>query len=197
MDLPQTRSLLSSLSAKAPRQAVELLVGFLANAHAAERAAVFVVDEDRISLSFGRSMVQGVMDWTHERWRWHSAKLQRGFEVRDGNESLIPIMRQKVLVAVLYLEAPAIHMEIVLDVAAHLAEAVHYSRSAVAQGAVDAYLEVTPEDEIQRQKIMVLLGKHENNLSRVARILSISRQSLYRRMQVLGIVRERALRGSR
>jgi hypothetical protein len=197
MDLPQTRSLLSRLSALAPRQAVETLIEFLANAHAAERAAVFVVDEDRISLYFGRSMEQGALDWTHEGWRWHSAKLQRGFEVRDGNESLIPIMREKVLVAVLYLEAPAIHMEIVLDVAAQLAEAVHYSRSAVAQGAVDAYLEVTPEDEIQRQKIMVLLAKNENNLSRVARILSISRQSLYRRMGVLGIARERALRGSR
>jgi hypothetical protein len=197
MDLPQTRSLLSRLSARAPRQAVETLIEFLANAHAAERAAVFVTDEDRISLYFGRSMKQSALDWAHEGWRWHASKLQRGFEVRDGSESLIPIMREKALIAVLYLEAPAIHMEIVLDVASQLAEAIHYSRSAVAQGAVDAYLEVTPEDEIQRQKIMVLLAKNENNLSRVARILSISRQSLYRRMGVLGIARERALRGSR
>jgi hypothetical protein len=197
MDLPQTRSLLSRLSARAPHQAVETLIEFLANAHASERAAVFVTDEDRISLYFGRSMKQAALDWTHDRWRWHAPKLQRGFEVREGDESLIPIMREKVLVAVLYLEAPAIHMEIVLDVAGQLAEAIYHSRSAVAQGAVDAYLEVTPEDEIQRQKIMVLLAKNENNLSRVARILSISRQSLYRRMGVLGIARERALRGSR
>jgi DNA-binding phage protein len=197
MDLPQTRSLLSSLSARAPRQAVETLIEYLASAHCAERAAVFVADEERIALYFGRSMAQGALDWTHDRWKWHSTKLARGFEIREGDQSLIPIMREKALVAVLYLEASAIHMETVLDVSVQLADAVLHSRTTVAQGAVDAYLEVTPEDEIQRQKIMLLLAKNEHNLSRVARLLNITRQALYRRMEVLGIARERALRGAR
>lgn len=197
MDLPEARDLLSRLSARAPRQAVETLLEFLATSHAADRAAVFSADEDRLSLFFGRSMEQGALDWTHDVWRRLGLKLAHGFEIREGYQSLIPILRAKVLVAVLYIEAPAIHMETVFDVSAQLADAIHYSRGVVVQGAVDAYLEATPEDEIQRQKIKLLLEKNEHNLSRVARLLCITRNALYRRMEVLGIERERVLKGAR
>jgi hypothetical protein len=197
MDLPEARDLLSRLSARAPRQAVETLLEFLAMEHAAARAAVFSASDDRLSLFFGRSMEQGALDWTHDQWHRLAAKLRRGFEIREGDHSLIPIMRARQLVALLYLDAPNIHMETVLDVSAQLAEAIRHATGAVIQGAVDAWLESTPEDEIQRQKIVLLLERHEHNLSRVARILKITRQALYRRMDVLGISRERVLKGAR
>lgn len=185
------------MGARAPKQAVETLLEFLALSHGAERAAVFVAEGDRLAYFVGRSMEQVDLDWANRTWRHAYALLARGFETRVLTRSMIPIMRQKKIEGVLYLDAPAIHMETFLDVSQQLADAIFHSRGVLAQSAVDAYLESTPEEEIQRQKIVLLLAKNEHNLSRVARILKITRQALYRRMEVLGIERERTLKGSR
>lgn len=47
--------------------------------------------------------------------------------------------------------------------------------------------QVVPLDDVERQAIIDAIARYEGNMSQVAKALNISRQSLYRRMEKLGI----------
>jgi hypothetical protein len=55
----------------------------------------------------------------------------------------------------------------------------------------ESYLERTPVKDIQRQKLTLLLERNEWNISRVARILGVTRRTVYLRLRRLGIARRR------
>ncbi len=193
MDLSDARRLLSLMSARAPREAVETLLEFLAADHAARLAAIFAANEDRLSLFCCTAMDQVALDWANASWLQAEAKLRRGITLRDRDHALVPIMRSKALAALLYLETADVHDQTILDVSLQLADAMRHALGAATQGAVDVYLETTPEDEIARRKLLLLLERHEWNKARVGRELGLSRQGVYRRMELLGIPLDRPL----
>jgi len=57
--------------------------------------------------------------------------------------------------------------------------------------AIDQYLVATPTDSILRRQLETLLHEHEWNVSRVSRILGVTRVTVYARMERLGIQRLR------
>ncbi len=67
--------------------------------------------------------------------------------------------------------------------------AVTPGSSANADATIDSYLEATPAAVVERRQLMALLNRNEWNLSRVARLLGVTRVTVYSRMRRLGIER--------
>lgn len=59
---------------------------------------------------------------------------------------------------------------------------------------VDAFLESTPREEIERRQLVTILERNEWNLARVARVLRVTRATVYNRMKRLGIERVKVAR---
>ena len=55
----------------------------------------------------------------------------------------------------------------------------------------EAYLERTPVHDIERQKLLLLLDRNEWNIARVARLMGVTRRTIYLRLQRYNIPRER------
>jgi hypothetical protein len=55
----------------------------------------------------------------------------------------------------------------------------------------EAYLERTPVQDIERQKLLLLLKRNEWNIARVARLMGVTRRTVYLRLQRYNIPRER------
>jgi transcriptional regulator of acetoin/glycerol metabolism len=59
----------------------------------------------------------------------------------------------------------------------------------------EMYLESTPLGDIQRQKLVLLLERNAWNISRVARLMGVTRRTIYLRLRRYGIPRERVYKG--
>jgi transcriptional regulator of acetoin/glycerol metabolism len=104
-------------------------------------------------------------------------------------------MRHEGLFGLLYLEAPQADLESIAEVSGLLTEAMIAGPSRTArQSVLENYLGQTPENEIERRKLILLLDRHEWNVSRVARELGKTRSTVYHRLEALRIERRRVRR---
>ena len=111
------------------------------------------------------------------------------FPVFDGDE----------LVALLYVDSVEPHFCQPSDVGGWpssqrmLARAVRPEQgpSAREHSGWEAYLERTPVHDIERQKLLLLLNRNEWNIARVARLMGVTRRTVYLRLQRYNIPRER------
>ena len=55
----------------------------------------------------------------------------------------------------------------------------------------EAYLERTPVEDMEREKLLLLLNRNEWNIARVARMMGVTRRTVYLRLQRYNIPRER------
>jgi Bacterial regulatory protein, Fis family len=55
----------------------------------------------------------------------------------------------------------------------------------------EAYLERTPVEDLEREKLLLLLNRNEWNIARVARLMGVTRRTIYLRLQRYNIPRER------
>ena len=53
------------------------------------------------------------------------------------------------------------------------------------------YLERTPVEDMEREKLLLLLNRNEWNIARVARLMGVTRRTIYLRLQRYNIPRER------
>jgi hypothetical protein len=60
----------------------------------------------------------------------------------------------------------------------------------------ESYLERTPLRDLERQKLLLLLERHEWNIARVARLLGMARRTVYARLERYRIPRRRVLKAS-
>jgi len=58
----------------------------------------------------------------------------------------------------------------------------------------ESYLERTPVQDIERQKLLLLLKRNEWNIARVARLMGVTRRTIYLRLQRYKIARERVIK---
>jgi transcriptional regulator of acetoin/glycerol metabolism len=101
-------------------------------------------------------------------------------------------MRHEGLVGLLYLEAPQADLGSIAEVSGLLTEAMIAGPGHTARQSVfESYLGQTPEDEVERRKLILLLDRHEWNVSRVARELGKTRSTVYHRLEALRIERKR------
>lgn len=197
-----TNQLTALLVAGDPRGAADRTLAFLASLNKARGAAVFSVDGDRLTLFTGRgfeveavSTVQAA--WTKERARLHSGELVHGSDAR-ASYVVAPLADGDSLLALLYLDVPAGTPWTSLDASSisgfgvAIAQAVKAAAAVPVQPSpVQAYLSQTSDDEIARERLLLLLVQNEWNISRVARLMGVTRRTIYLRLQRHNIVREK------
>jgi regulatory Fis family protein/GAF domain-containing protein len=180
-------------------------------------AGVFATGDDRLTLLASRGIDQYVLDAADAIWLRGKGDLRRGRAIyvpdcrRDdalaavtagGPASLavLPVIDGEALVAVLYVDSvepdfcEGNDLERLVKFSTLLAPAVRPEESGGAASGGEgwqAYLERTSVEDIEREKLLLLLNRNEWNIARVARLMGVTRRTIYLRLQRYNIPRER------
>jgi len=177
--------------AKDPRQSADTILEFLMGVNGAGAAAVFSVESEP-RLFVGRGIAQSALDRTADCWRREGESLLQGRLSRTDAFLLLPVLRRDRLAALVYLEAPQADLDSLAEVSGMLADAVTRGcAQPEAASPVEAYLEETPTEEIERRRLILLLDRFEWNVARVARELRLTRTTVYKRLAAFAITRKR------
>jgi hypothetical protein len=177
---------------------------------------VFAAADQRLTLFASRGIDQHVLDAVETLWGRAKDQLRRGQPIyvpETGTDedlpsattggpaslAMFPVFDGDELVALLYLDSTEPHFCQATDVerlakfSRMLARAVRPEPEPSAREAIgwEAYLERTPVQDIERQKLLLLLNKNEWNIARVARLMGVTRRTVYLRLQRYNIPRER------
>jgi hypothetical protein len=178
---------------------------------------VFVAADARLTLFASRGIDQHVLDAIETLWGRAKDQLRRGQPIyvpdtgrdRDlarataggpGSLAVFPVFDGDALVALLYVDGaepdfcPGTDVERLAEFARMLARAVRPAADPPARDVVaewEAYLERTPVPDIERQKLLLLLNRNAWNIARVARLMGVTRRTVYLRLQRYNIPRER------
>ena len=125
-------------------------------------------------------------------------------ESRVGPASFasVPVFNGEDLVALLYVDSLDPHFCTTHDlermakfsriVAKAVTETGPVQERAQSQAdAWETYLERTPVEDMEREKLLLLLNRNEWNIARVARLMGVTRRTIYLRLQRYNIPRER------
>ncbi len=177
---------------------------------------VFAAADARLTLFASRGIDQHVLDAIGTLWGRGKDQLRRGQPIyvpdtgtdkdlarptAGGPASLavFPVFDGDALVALLYVDSaepdfcPGADVERLAKFARMLARAVRPAADAPARDVAgwEAYLERTPVPDIERQKLLLLLNHNAWNIARVARLMGVTRRTVYLRLQRYNIPRER------
>lgn len=170
-----------------PRRAAEGTLRLLMPHLCATASGLFRVEGESLSLFVGCSIDQRDLDRSAEAWADGKLSILAGHAYTDDRFALVPVSDA----GVIYLRADGR-----LDLAAELLDQVMpFLAAALGPGphalqppmVVD--VEATPTSDFDRERLVVLLQRHEWNIARVARILQVERSTVYRRMERWGIPR--------
>ncbi len=154
-----------------------------------------VWDSQRESLRQGETLY--VADRTAER----RVELPAPTHGTPVSFAVVPVFEDETLVALLYVDSDEAHFCDAHDLE-RLAKFSRIVSKAVTEGARpvpagrsveswEAYLERTPVEDMEREKLLLLLNRNEWNIARVARLMGVTRRTVYLRLQRYGIPRER------
>jgi hypothetical protein len=197
-----TNQLAALLVAGDPRGAADRILTFLLSLNKARGAAVFALDGDRLTLFTGRGFDVEAVATVQNAWTTHRDKLQNGEVLRQSDARaasvVAPLMDGAVVVALLYLDAASDSEWKSLDASSLTAFGVAIAQAVIAAASgpaepspVQAYLSQTSDEEIARERLLLLLVQNEWNISRVARLMGVTRRTIYLRLQRHNIVREK------
>jgi transcriptional regulator with GAF, ATPase, and Fis domain len=182
-------------------------------------SGVFEVADQRLTLFASRGIDQHVLDAVDRLWRRDKDQLRRGRPIyvpdtmtdkelphasAGGPASLamFPVLDDDDLVALVYVDSAEPHfcqasdVERLAQFSRMLVRAVRPEQgpSAREHSSWEAYLERTPVQDIERQKLLLLLNRNEWNIARVARLMGVTRRTVYLRLQRYNIRRERVVK---
>ena len=210
------------LQANDPRRLAERTLDVVCNLCNGRSGAVFATREGRLILFASKSVEQSGLDASRAVWEGRRASLTRGevfyvpdrtvepqlaAEARSGPVAfaLAPVLSGQELVGLLYVDSDDPHFLEPHDrtrlarLASVLVNAVG-SSSPVAESS-DArwarYLERTPVEDMEREKLLLLLNRNEWNIARVARLMGVTRRTIYLRLARFNIPREKVPKGRR
>jgi transcriptional regulator with GAF, ATPase, and Fis domain len=175
---------------------------------------------DGVDLFASRGIDQAVLDAVPAVWDALGDSLRQGQPVYVGDReterrislptadrsgpasfALVPVFEDESLVALLYVDSAEPHfcdshdLERLGKFSRIIAKAVTESTAPAEAGrtseAWQAYLERTPVEDMEREKLLLLLNRNEWNIARVARLMGVTRRTIYLRLQRYGIPRER------
>ena len=198
-----TNQLAALLVAGDPRGAADRTLAFLVSLNKARGAAVFALEGDRLTLFAGRgfdvqavSAVQAGLDRPPRQVavRPDLADCGRPRELR-GRPSDRGRVRRGACSTSTWRPATdwtGLDTSSLTAFGVAIAHAVIAAASAPpAPSAVQAYLSQTSDEEIARERLLLLLVQNEWNISRVARLMGVTRRTIYLRLQRHNIVREK------
>ena len=178
--------------------------------------AVFTLDGDRLLLFASRGLDQHALDAAQMVWTTAQQSLRAGVSfyapepsalpglralARQGPAALtmVPVQQGDEMVALLYVDAGEPHFlttpdrERLVKFARIIGKAVTQTAAPKASRAEawETYLERTPVEDMEREKLLLLLNRNEWNIARVARLMGVTRRTIYLRLQRHNIPRER------
>jgi hypothetical protein len=163
-------------------------------------AALFLREQERMRLFASRDADASVFETVAESWLNSRAALVKGELIikhdATGSRAIVPILADERLTGLLYVKTDELRFSDDRDLKA----LVNFARIAamalfappeipIPQAAVELYLERTASDDVARQQLLVLLEKHEWNIAQVARLMGVTRATIYNRLAKLGIKR--------
>jgi GAF domain-containing protein len=177
---------------------------------------VFAAADARLTLFASRGIDQHVLDAVETIWGRAQDQLRRGQPIyvpdtgtdkdlprapagRPASLAVFPVFDGEELVALLYVDSvepdfcPGTDVERLAKFSRMLARAVRPATDPPPRDVAgwEAYLERTPVPDIERQKLLLLLTRHDWNIARVARLMGVTRRTVYLRLQRYNIPRER------
>jgi transcriptional regulator with GAF, ATPase, and Fis domain len=202
-----------------PRRLAERTLEVVMSLTNGRSGAVFAHDQGRIALFASRGIDQHVLDAANAVWSGQQETLQSGqtFYVPDVNTdrrvpkgdgtgpvsfAMVPVPGNEGLAAVLYVDSLDPHfctaqdLERLTKFSRIIAKAVGETTPAAEHvptraEAWESYLERTPVEDMEREKLLLLLNRNEWNIARVARLMGVTRRTIYLRLQRYNIPRER------
>jgi hypothetical protein len=167
-------------------------------------AALFQREQARILLFASLGLEQGALEavekaWLKERPRF-MAREALLVTVNNQPRALIPVEDGSQVIGLLYVEGAGPLQQRDLNALAQFARigAMAFLLPAAAAPIfqtrvepLDAYLARTTPEDVDRQQLLALLHRNEWNIARVARLLAVTRATIYNRLERYGIRRER------
>jgi len=208
-----------------PRRLAERTLEVVMSLNNGRSGAVFSCDEDRVTLFASRGIDQAVLDAVQTVWDRYKDSLRKGetFYVPDRSTdrrlpadqgdrpaaaslAAVPVFEGESLVALLYVDSLDPHfcashdLERLAKFSRIIAKAVTDNaspreRTRAHGDAWETYLERTPVEDMEREKLLLLLNRNEWNIARVARLMGVTRRTIYLRLQRYNIPRERVSKG--
>jgi hypothetical protein len=199
-----------------PRRLAERTLEVVMSLLNGRSGAVFTT-EGAPTLFASRGIDQAVLDVVPLVWAAQQGALRRGetFYVADcaserrvaigadrpapASFALVPVLQDEQLLALLYVDSQEPHfcdghdLERLAKFSRIIAKSVTET-AAPRRGSPDAwetYLERTPVEDMEREKLLLLLNRNEWNIARVARMMGVTRRTVYLRLQRYNIPRER------
>ena len=170
------------------------------------RAALFEV-AGSLRLFGSRGLDQAALEEADAVWRSRCDDLRAGQPVLTPSAIAFPVLRERQapaptaagdrLVGVLFADRTTALSD-PRDLQA-LSQFARVAARALAGGRGDAaaYLVATPPEEVARDQLFAILEQNEWNIARVARLLGVTRPTIYARLQRLGLPRQRLRLGKR
>ncbi|MCU0242919.1 MAG: GAF domain-containing protein, partial [Vicinamibacteria bacterium] len=173
---------------------------------------------ERIRLFASRCIDQQALDIIDHVWSTKKDGLLRGetFYVADraserrlppppskctvASFAVMPVFDGETLLALLFVDSTDPHfcdghdLDRLQKFSRIIAKAVGDSSAGSSQGSVadwQTYLERTPVEDLEREKLLLLLNRNEWNIARVSRLMGVTRRTIYLRLQRYNILRER------
>jgi hypothetical protein len=185
----------------------------------APKGAVFTLTQGRPTLRASKRIDQVGLDLVPRLWDEQRAALCKD-EVLQGeidpsadedaqtSYALVPVLEAPGNAAALvYLESdvPGFRIDRFLGSVRKLSRLVRKAASMpltsrlglMSEKSWETFLEETPREEIERQQLLVLLRKNEWNIARVARIMGMTRRTVYLKLERYGIPRQRVPKSRR
>ena len=212
------------IGADDPRRLAERTLEVVCSLSNGHSGAVFTCTDPSggVNLFASRGINQAVLDVMPVVWDTRGDSLRQGeiVYVSDrANErrlgplshdssgpasfAVVPVFDDEALVALLYVDSEETHfcdghdLERLGKFSRIIAKAVTDSAApapVVPAESWESYLERTPVEDMEREKLLLLLNRNEWNIARVARLMGVTRRTVYLRLQRYGIPRERVPR---
>lgn len=189
-----TPELIAAVGAVSPRELAGVLLGYVVKVLGAKGGVVVAFQFGCTHLYVDR--VDGDMERVSlamATWQKRQDELASGVFVDCGNGgSMSPLLSDGGLVGAVYLDGVPTSRCDIREIAPLLVAAIR--APCPGAGIVEEMFRSTPVEEFERAKILRLLHGNEWNVSRVARIIGITRRTVYQRMDRYGIPRQKVSR---
>ena len=168
--------------------------------------AVFACEADRLGLVVSRGLDQGALDSTHRVWVNSRRSLSTGRPLYSGGpESFltVPLVDDEEVKGLLYVDTPDPDFRVPSEHLASLCRILCSALSGLSEVSLrtpsqwESYLERTTPEDIERERLLLLLNRNEWNIARVSRILGVTRMTIYNRLGRFNIPRERVVKTPR
>ena len=181
--------LASVLVAQAPRQQASNVLAFLVNRARASGGALLTFRDQSLVLFCSTPDLQAasvVRAWG--AWDSHRQRIETGETIQTPDQVLAPLKDDGALVGLLHLDAPqGFDASLLSTFGLVLAKAVQSDLTADRSLAV---AEIVDVPEQSRDRLVSLLHRNEWNIARVARVMGVTRRTIYLRLKRYGIDRQ-------